>query len=197
MRRIFNVKDPFKKILFLGYDESQTKIINALANKNCIVDHTDIQLLKPIHYDLVISFGYRYIINRNTIKSLNCPIFNLHISYLPYNRGAHPNFWSFYDDTPKGVSIHLVDQGIDTGNLLSQRYIKFNHEDDTFEKTYNILISGIENLFLENLDKILYEKWNTFPQKGIGSYHSKNDLPNDFSGWSSNIKEELDRLQSN
>ena len=38
----------------------------------------------------------------------------MHISYLPFNRGAHPNYWSFKDNSPKGVTIHFIDNGIDT-----------------------------------------------------------------------------------
>ena len=71
--------------------------------------------------DLIVSFGYRHILRSDFINKCGCPIANLHISYLPFNRGAHPNFWSFYDDTPSGVSIYLIDEGIDTGPILFQK----------------------------------------------------------------------------
>ena len=48
------------------------------------------------------------------------------MSYLPYNRGAHPNFWSFVNNTVKGVTIHEIDQGIDTGKIILQKSIKFD-----------------------------------------------------------------------
>ena len=40
------------------------------------------------------------------------------MSFLPYNRGSHPNFWSFVENTPKGVSIHEVSNGIDDGDII-------------------------------------------------------------------------------
>ena len=45
---------------------------------------------------------------------------NLHISYLPFNRGPS-EFLVIFDDTEKGVSIHLVDGGIDTGPILFKK----------------------------------------------------------------------------
>ena len=45
------------------------------------------------------------------------------MSFLPYNRGSHPNFWSFIDDTPKGITIHEIDEGADTGNIVFQKKI--------------------------------------------------------------------------
>ena len=131
MRRVNNIKKPTKKILFLGYDETQTKLIDALINKNCVVDHTKDKVDSIKKYDFVVSYGYRHILKGDLINSSDCPIFNLHISYLPYNRGAHPNFWSFYDNTPAGVTIHLIDEGVDTGPIVSQKYVYFNKNDDT------------------------------------------------------------------
>jgi len=40
---------------------------------------------------------------------------------LPYNKGSHPNFWSFIENSPKGVSIHEIDEGIDTGKLIASK----------------------------------------------------------------------------
>ena len=92
------------------------------------------------------------------VNNCGCPIINLHLSYLPFNRGAHPNFWSFYENTPSGVSIHLIDAGIDSGPILFQKEIKFKNE-ITFIQTYNRLFIEMENLFILNIDLILQKKW--------------------------------------
>ena len=85
-------------------------------------------------YDCVISFGYRHILKQSVVEELECPIFNSRISYLPYNRGAQPNVWSFCDGTLSGVTIHLMDGGDDTGPTKKQKYIKLNGFDETFLK---------------------------------------------------------------
>ena len=80
MKRINETENPRKKILFLGYSQSQTKLIDALVANNCIVDHTDEKIEATKGYDYVISYGYRHILRQNIIDGLACPIFNLHIS---------------------------------------------------------------------------------------------------------------------
>lgn len=194
MIRIKDIENPTKKILFLGYNQTQTRLIDDLVANNCVVDHTEDKIEAIKGYDCVICYGYRYILKRDVIKEFGCPIFNLHISYLPYNRGAHPNFWSFYDNTPSGVTIHLVDSGIDNGPIVKQKYVNFKASDDTFAKTYSVLSESIESLFLEFLPLLLADTWTARKQRGIGTHHYIRDLPSNFSGWTANIIEELDRL---
>jgi len=79
--------------LFLGYSREQTSLVDDLVNKKCEVWHTDEKIKSTVGYDLVISYGYRHILKKEIIESSKAPIVNLHISYLPWNRGAHPNFW--------------------------------------------------------------------------------------------------------
>jgi len=69
--------------------------------------------------DFIVSFGYRHILKEPILRSVARPIINIHISYLPWNRGADANFWSWFKHTPKGVSIHEIDAGIDTGPVLA------------------------------------------------------------------------------
>lgn len=185
---------PKKRILFLGYNESQTRIIETLVSNKCYVDHTEDPIDGSGDYDLVISFGYRHILRKHVIDRFGCPIFNLHISYLPYNRGADPHFWAFYDDTPSGVTIHLIDEGIDTGPIVYQRYVNFHEAERTFTQTYSRLIAEIEELFIENVSNVLAGNWVAEPQRGGGSHHFDRDLPKNFSGWDSVIADEIERL---
>lgn len=187
------IPDRRKKILFLGYDRSQTQIIDALIAKKCEVHYCD-QKVDSVDYDLIISFGYRHLIKSDFLNRLTCPILNLHISYLPYNKGAHPCFWSFYEGTPSGVTIHLIDEGIDTGDILFQKYVDFDKGEKTFKQAYKRLIDEIESLFLENIDDIIDQKWTALKQVEEGTLHYVADLPKAFLGWDSVISEEISRL---
>ena len=184
-----------KKILLLGYNSDQTSLIDKIKfhKKNWSVKQTqkkiDINTAKK--FNSIISFGYRHIIDQNIIDNLKYPIINLHISFLPYNRGAHPNFWSFAENTPSGITIHQVDRGIDTGKIIYQKQIDFellkNKQTLTFSKTYNVLKNEIENLFLDNIDDIINQEINSTKQIGKGSYHNKKDLPKLLKTWEQNI----------
>lgn len=183
-------------VLCLGYDRTQTRIIEGLQNKGCCVWHAQDKIHTTAGFDLVVSFGYRHILRKDVIGSSPAPIVNLHISYLPYNRGAHPNFWSFFDGTPSGVSIHLIDEGVDTGPIIVQKYVNFSRGDKTFEQTYRLLILEIEDLFLANIDTIASKTFEPRPQRGKGTYHRMSDLPKEFAGWDSSIDVEVRRLDS-
>lgn len=183
-----------KIVLFLGYDQVQTRLLDVLISNGCKVDHTEELIDGRINYDFIVSFGYRHILRKDVIESVGCPIFNLHIAYLPYNRGAHPNFWSFYENTPSGVTIHLIDEGVDTGHIVYQRYVNFDNNESTFSETYNCLIEEIETLFEVNIDNIINDSWTSKPQRGDGTLHFVKDLPAEFSGWTSVINDEIKRL---
>ena len=110
------------KILYLG---SKSKILDVLQRLYNVTQTEDI-VNDLSYYDWVISYGYRHILKKQHIKSAKNPIINLHISFLPYNRGADPNYWSWVEDTPKGVTIHEIDEGIDTGDIIIQKQVNFN-----------------------------------------------------------------------
>ena len=189
-----NSNQPRKKILFLGYDREKTKLIDLLLSEDCEV-HNAAEMVCKFDYDLIFCFGYRQIFKPSALAKISCPIINLHISYLPYNRGAHPNFWSFYENTPKGVTIHLIDANIDTGPILYQAPVLFDDKELTFREAYTILICKIETLFQKNMSDILDFRWKEKLQKGTGTFHYSKDLPKQFLGWDENIGTEIDRLK--
>lgn len=95
-----------EKILFLGDKESP--IITWLKAQGERVTQTTDKLtyggILNKGYAFLISYGYRHIISQDVLSLFPNRAINLHISYLPYNRGADPNLWSFIEDTPKGVT---------------------------------------------------------------------------------------------
>lgn len=134
-------------ILFLGYCDKE--LIDFITDKGDTVYQTDekIDEWDYLPVEFIISYSYRYLIPGGVLESV--PSANLHISYLPWNRGADPNFWSFKDNTPKGVTIHKMDEGIDTGPILAQKIVIFSKEENTFRKTYDRLQIEIKSLFKE------------------------------------------------
>jgi methionyl-tRNA formyltransferase len=175
------------KILFLGYGRSETTLIDSLESMNFRVYHSEKPLEVPIepNWDLVVSFGYRHILKRAILETIRCPIINLHISYLPWNRGAHPVFWAIHDKTPLGVSIHEIDAGIDTGPIIDQRLFSQSLTGLSFRELHRALCSEVESLFLENLEQLLSRSYDKHSPNFMGSFHIASDLPIDFLGWDS------------
>tara|TARA_B100001250_G_C19794302_1_gene788059 strand:- start:713 stop:1927 length:1215 start_codon:yes stop_codon:yes gene_type:complete len=180
------------KILFLGYNNTQTSLINFLEDKNYNVEHYSdkIDLNYCQDFDFIISFGYQHIINKKIINHWKNKIINLHMSYLPYNRGSSPNYWAINDKTPSGVTIHLIDEGIDTGDILIQKEVKFNSKKDTYRTTYNELKLVMENLFKENYKEILTGKIIPQKQQHKGTIHFDKDLPHNIN-WDKPINKKV------
>lgn len=131
--------------------------------------------LAKIDPRLVVSYNYRHIIKPDVIDYMQGKIVNLHISLLPWNRGSSPNFWSFVDDTPKGVTIHRVTQGLDTGDIIAQREVFFDENKETFSSSYDRLQTEIVELFKENWQELYEGTYTLHQQQGIGSYHTQRD----------------------
>ena len=188
------------RCLFLGYNSNQTKLINFLKKKKISVTNKKKEVLaKGIEkFDLIISFGYRKIIKSDILRKIKRPILNLHMSYLPFNKGAYPNFWSFYDDTKKGVTIHEIDENIDTGPIIFQKEIKFNIQKNkklSFKRTYKILFLEIEKLFIKNYKSIILNNYRKKENnKSKGKVHKKKDLPKDLDSWNVSIFKYLNNL---
>lgn len=125
--------------------------------------------------DFIVSYGYRYIIPKEFIEQFPKRAINLHISYLPWNRGADPNLWSFLEDTPKGVTIHYLTEMLDKGDILFQKQCYFDEKKETLRSSYEVLKNTIENLLMENWDAIYSGDIIVCKQLGDGSYHKSSE----------------------
>ena len=200
---MLNCNRDFRRVLLLSpYPENIKHSIEEYG------DHVDIlnrritsSFIKSNSYDFIISFGYSHILDENTINYVGEAAINLHISYLPFNKGAHPNVWSNFEKTISGVSIHLMDKGLDTGNILFQKEIYINKKEHTFLSSYLLLIWEIEKLFKLNWKYLRTNESNGWNQIGEGSFHYEKDLeivkPHLKLGWETNIQDALNSYEKN
>ena len=175
-------------ILYLG---PLSPIVDWLRRDNDVVLWTDPLTPDQVKgYDWVISYGYRHIIGKDVLNTLPNRFVNLHISYLPWNRGADPNLWSWVDDTPKGVSIHLMDAGLDTGPILAQAMCDFRDpQQETLGTSYEGLQKAMVALFKEAWSFIAPGNVVAKPQTGKGTYHRLADRPMLAKGWDTPVLE--------
>tara|TARA_B110000003_G_C16642640_1_gene530765 strand:+ start:185 stop:760 length:576 start_codon:yes stop_codon:yes gene_type:complete len=166
------------KVLFLGeiYNPVYEWLIKNGESVFCYNKKFDLDFIRKNKFDFLISYGYRYIISEDVLLFFKEKAINLHISLLPYNRGSDPNFWSFLEKSPKGVTIHLIDIGLDTGDILVQKEIKINSKKYSLKTSYDLLKFEIENLFFKNWNSIKNQKIIPKKQKGKGSFHLKKDI---------------------
>ena len=191
-------------ILFLTNNSNTDSFYKRLCEcEECVYRFTNrltLDILEKLEPSFVISFNYKYIIEADVIARMKGRIINLHTSFLPYNKGASPNFFSFLTDTPKGVTIHEMTPGLDEGAVLIQEEVQMDAAEETFASSYDKLMKCMETLFFDNWSKIKNGEIQGSLQKGPGTYHTSKELKAirekvDFD-WSENIVRVMDRIKN-
>ncbi len=116
----------------------------AVSNVNSINDEEVITLLQAIQPDLVIVNGTR-IISKKVLGSVQCRFINTHAGITPKYRGVHGTYWALAnkDVQNSGVTVHLVDAGIDTGSVLYQAAVMPTAKDNFVTYPLLQLAAGI------------------------------------------------------
>jgi phosphoribosylglycinamide formyltransferase-1 len=77
--------------------------------------------LRALSPRVVVVNGTR-IIGRETLRATDAVFLNLHAGITPAYRGVHGGYWALAEGRPElvGSTVHLVDEGIDTGTVVEQ-----------------------------------------------------------------------------
>ena len=158
----------------------------------------DVDFLRKHAIDFAVSYRCPFIIRKQVIDYLQGKIINLHISLLPWNRGSDPNLWSLLEDTPKGVTIHYLDEGLDTGDILAQKKMIFDASKETLASTYNKLNEEIITLFEKKWPAIMRGEIIGRKQPNGGSKHMLQDKEMflhllESNGWDTPVSELINK----
>jgi methionyl-tRNA formyltransferase len=156
-------------VMFLGRPDSPVLAHLRTGDENVLAIGAD-EPFVPENPRLVVSHGYRRILRRDVLDHLPDRVINLHIALLPYNRGADPTLWSVLEDTPAGVTIHYIDEGVDTGDVIAQRAVELTG-DDTLATAYARLQDEMVTLFAEQWPAISAGTNERTPQPPGGTAH--------------------------
>jgi methionyl-tRNA formyltransferase len=162
-----------RPILFLGRDDSAILAYLRQVEPEVVAIGPDVVVtaghLAP-DPSIVVVHGYRRILPPETLRALPATVVNGHISLLPWNRGADPNLWSVLEDTPTGVTIHHVDAGVDTGDVITQTPVEID-DDETLATSYQLLQRALSDLFATSWAAIRAGTAPRVPQPPGGSVH--------------------------
>ena len=132
--------------------------------------------LAAIKPDMGLSILFDYILKPELLKLFPRGVINLHPALLPYNRGQYPNVWSIVEGTPSGVTIHYIDEKIDTGDIISQIEVPATPM-DTGESLYRKLELASVKLFENSWNQIRNGTAPRVQQTGaVGTYHKTRDV---------------------
>ena len=146
-----------------------------LFDGSALADPGMVAAIRRLEPDCGVSVFFDYILRPDLLALFPLGCVNLHPSLLPYNRGQWPNVWSLLDGTPSGVTLHYMDVGIDTGDIIDQREVP-TAITDTGATLYRRLEDECLRLFRDTWPLFKAGKTGRKPQPSeVGSYHRTGD----------------------
>lgn len=138
--------------------------------------HPDgIAFLRDLRPDYLLSVHFPLLLPKEVLAIPRVGALNLHPALLPWNRGWHTPTWSIEEGTPFGVTLHWVDEGLDTGDIALQRGIPVLPS-DTAHTLYQRALQTEVALFRDALPLLKVHALPRVPQSPQATMHRKSDL---------------------
>lgn len=107
-----------------------------------------IELLRSLELDYIVGIHFPYLVPESVLEIPRVGVLNLHPALLPYNRGWHTPSWAILEETPIGATLHFMDSGVDTGDIVAQAELDIR-PNDTAHTLYRRLLDLEVELFKE------------------------------------------------
>lgn len=136
--------------------------------------------MRTLEPDLFLSIGYPKIFHSELLRVPRRLSVNFHASLLPAYRGKHPVFWCLRNcERWSGLTVHVMDPGIDTGDLLFQVRIR-TRRDDTVSSLYDRIMERSQNLVSRLLSDLENGTLTRMSQPQIGASYYSSTTEKDF-----------------
>lgn len=87
--------------------------------------------MRSLRPDIVYCFGWSYLLGQEILTIPPLGVIGYHPAALPRNRGRHPIIWALaLGLTETASTFFFMDEGADSGDILSQKPVSINSEDD-------------------------------------------------------------------
>ena len=132
--------------------------------------------ISKLQPEMGISASFAYLLKPEMIDIFPRGCINLHAAMLPYNGGWHTNVWPILDGTPAGATIHYIDAGVDSGDLIVQRETPVEPT-DTGGSLHEKITRDLIELFKENWSSIREGKNSRIQQdRSKATTHRKSEI---------------------
>jgi methionyl-tRNA formyltransferase len=168
----FDTQDPVLR------DWSRRLSCEFLPCKN-VNDPEFLEALTRFEADIFVSMSFNQILRRPIIDLAPLGFINCHAGKLPFYRGRNPLNWALINgETNFGITVHYVDEGIDTGDIIHQQIFPITPEDNygsLLEKAY----LGCPEVLVRAVEALIREESHPIPQNTIdpvGTYFGQRRL---------------------
>ena len=195
------IKDPQFDILFVvpRKNTNDTKLkeycdaynIDYLPNQS-INSKIFLDILKGYDCEILVSMSFDQIFKNEILNITKYGVINCHAGMLPFYRGRNVLNWVLINDENEfGITVHHVDDGIDTGDIIIQKSFPISDEDD-YGSLLNIAFDKCATLLYEALVLVKNQKYTRISQSEIdelGFYCGKRIDGDEQINWNKNSKD--------
>ncbi len=147
------------------YDSWQKSLIQSARKHDLPI--VKLEDLYEIENLVFISLQYEKIIKPDRFKSKK--LYNMHFAPLPKYKGMYTSILPLINgEKTSGVTIHEIDESIDSGNIISQKFFDIDLQDTERDLYYKYLKYGFE-LFKETISQLITGEYVSVPQECVGS----------------------------
>lgn len=175
------IKPPFAtgitdNIKQLNYEKNLVKNFKILPKPITIKDFNlkkNINLVKNLSPNLGIVFGTNKL-SLDLINIFSDGLINIHRGYIQGYRGLDSEYWTLYhkEYDKIGATIHYINNSLDTGKIIDQKFIKFDKKFDLYKLRFFTTHASCELVYKFIRRYLINKKIKTKKQKKIGKYYS-------------------------
>lgn len=160
-------EDPEDGVRYLSvYDfstENNWSVVRGKASDANIYD-----FIRDVKPDLIWVTDYRYLLPRNVIDLAPLGAVNMHPSFLPLYRGRASINWAILNgETELGLTVHFIDEGMDSGDVIKQVGYSLSAQEDVGDALNKL------QAYYESLPEKVIEMFKNDTVSRISQDHSK------------------------
>ena len=181
-KRLAKLAKAYKIPIFQSHNVNSSKFISQIQAYEC---------------DLLVSMSFNQIFKAQLLSRYT--IINCHAGKLPFYRGRNILNWALINDEKDfGISVHFVDKGIDTGDIILQKCYKISDDDD-YTTLLNLAFVECASLLHQALGLYFKGKIKAIKQESIdkiGSYYPQRKAGDEIIDFSKSTRENFNFIRA-
>ena len=193
---LLNNRNDLKILFVCGRFENPDKVLEKKAKDLGIEFFTEknintpnfLEKINSYKVDLLVSMSFNQIFKKLIYDIPKYGTINCHAGKLPLYRGRNVLNWVLINDEKEfGITVHFVNDGIDTGDIILQETFEIT-ENDSYKTLLEKAYKECQKILLRSIIKIMNNNLNLIPQKKISDsfmYCSKREVGDEIIEWDS------------
>jgi methionyl-tRNA formyltransferase len=150
-----------------------------------------IEKAEKYNCDLFVSMSFNQIFKKEVINLPKYNTINCHAGKLPFYRGRNVLNWVLINDEKEfGITVHFVDEGIDTGDIILQQTYPIT-DNDNYQSLLKTAYNECAELLYKAVKKIQKNDFERINQKDIhpvGSYCGRRGIGDEIIDWNNSSR---------